>query len=174
MLNTEKKNMKYIKIPNTKYEITEYGDVRRVFKNGAIHYITPRKNKEGYLIIKINKKNRYIHQLVCRAFLENINNYPVIDHIDRNKQNNHFMNLRYTTNKGNAINTDKYENRKGYICKTKDTQIYKNKTKTYEGWRAYYHIKGVAYSKRNKDYNVCREWLDNMILKNKNEIYICN
>lgn len=37
----------------------------------------------------------YIHRLVAETFIENPNNLPEIDHIDRNKKNNHVSNLRW-------------------------------------------------------------------------------
>tara|TARA_R110000868_G_C10829867_1_gene759295 strand:+ start:532 stop:1074 length:543 start_codon:yes stop_codon:yes gene_type:complete len=36
-----------------------------------------------------------IHRLVAETFIENPNNLPEIDHIDRNKKNNHLSNLRW-------------------------------------------------------------------------------
>jgi len=38
----------------------------------------------------------------------------VMDHIDRDKSNNRITNLRITTREGNAINSDRIENCKGY------------------------------------------------------------
>ena len=41
---------------------------------------------------------------MARAFCENPNNYPCIDHISRDKTNNMFTNLRYVTKSMNSRN----------------------------------------------------------------------
>ena len=72
--------------------------------------IKPRKIKDYgcYLTVKLGpKKNRslqQVHRLVAGAFIPNPNNYPHIDHIDGNKENNHVSNLRYCTPKMNMNN----------------------------------------------------------------------
>jgi hypothetical protein len=65
---------------------------------------------------------RSIHQLVAEAFISNPNNYTEIDHIDRNKFNNHYTNLRWITRFENASNP----NHKSYtITDTLTKQIWK-------------------------------------------------
>ena len=63
----------------------------------------------GYVYIHLDKKYR-LHKLIAKLFIPNPNNYPVIDHIDRNKLNNSASNLRWctqSTNKRNAFNNVK-------------------------------------------------------------------
>ena len=63
----------------------------------------------GYVYIHLDKKYR-LHKLIAQLFISNPNNYPVIDHIDRNKLNNSASNLRWctqSTNKRNASNNVK-------------------------------------------------------------------
>ena len=55
------------------------------------------------------RKNVRVHRLVADAFIPNPYNYPFIDHIDRNGQNNNVSNLRWCTQK------NEYEQRE-YPC----------------------------------------------------------
>lgn len=68
-----------------------------------------RLDKSGYPRVMLRDKNSKrkfvcIHRLVAEAFLDNFDNKPCIDHIDRNKLNNHYSNLRYVTPKENSNN----------------------------------------------------------------------
>lgn len=47
-----------------------------------------------------------VHRLVAEAFIENSNSLPMVDHIDRDKMNNHVSNLRWVDSSGNQRNTD--------------------------------------------------------------------
>lgn len=87
------------------YQISNYGNVyskktKKVLKNLL--------NTNGYLKvhlqIKGKMKNLYIHRLVGEYFVENPNNFKYIDHIDRNKLNNYFTNLRWCTASENIKN----------------------------------------------------------------------
>lgn len=74
-------------------------------KNRVIHTqdklmeITP--NVGGYNYITLSKegsyKKHFVHRLVAQAFIENPNNYPHVDHIDTNVNNNCSDNLRWVT-----------------------------------------------------------------------------
>ena len=83
------------------YDIDENGNVYSYLSN---KYLTPQLDRYGYLYITIKSKHYKVHRLVAEAFLENHENKPCIDHIDRNKLNNHYSNLRYVTPKENSNN----------------------------------------------------------------------
>jgi hypothetical protein len=51
------------------------------------------------------KKMMFCHRLVALALIPNPEQKQMVDHIDRNKFNNHISNLRWATNSENQINT---------------------------------------------------------------------
>ena len=84
----------------------------------------PSKNNNGYLYVNLMKDKKpilcLIHRLVALQFIENPDNLPMVDHIDRNKQNNSFENLRWVTISQNNRN----KNYKGYCWKKKAQKYY--------------------------------------------------
>lgn len=70
-------------------------------------------NKDGYKMIKLSykkhRKNINIHRLLGIYFIKNPNNYPLIDHIDRNRLNNNLDNLRWVDYKMNSNNRRSYK-----------------------------------------------------------------
>lgn len=88
------------KIPSLKflYEVNPYGVVRNV-KSKKI--LKGSYDKDGYIRIgtRINNKpiNRSTHRLVAEVFVPNPNNYPVINHINEIKDDNHYKNLEWVT-----------------------------------------------------------------------------
>lgn len=49
------------------------------------------------------RKYASVHRLVAKAFLPNPNNYPVVNHRDGNKYNNHVSNLEWVTYSENNL-----------------------------------------------------------------------
>jgi len=96
-------------------DIPEYEGLYKINENGIV--INSKNNEvrkaqilKGYLIIGLYKNHKRkiykIHQLVAMAFL---NHKPcgmekVIDHIDKNKLNNNYNNLRITDQRENSNN----------------------------------------------------------------------
>jgi hypothetical protein len=101
---------KYRKIKSLKflYEIDEYGNVRNIKSK---HIRKPEFDKDGYLVMAfyIDKKTtlRKVHKLVAECWLPpKPGEEYQIDHIDRNKTNNYYKNLRWVTIKQNIANRD--------------------------------------------------------------------
>jgi hypothetical protein len=76
------------------YEISSFGNVRNC-KTKRILKINNKKN--GYSNISLNGKTYTIHRLVAFAFIDNPNNKPTVNHIDKNKHNNKLDNLEWAT-----------------------------------------------------------------------------
>lgn len=67
-----------------------------------------------YLTVGIHKRNRRVSVLVAECFIQNPENKPTVDHIDRNSTNNAVSNLRWATYKEQADNTKNVVNRADY------------------------------------------------------------
>ena len=95
------------------YFVSNFGNV----KNSKTNRILKQKNHpNGYKLINLSKNGKVktfkVHRLVGKAFLENADDKPMIDHIDNNPANNNVKNLRWATCKDNLANQCKRTNNK--------------------------------------------------------------
>lgn len=87
---------------NNKYLVSNYGRVKSLCKYKSI-ILKPFENKKGYLIVKINNKNYFIHRLVAQEFIPNDNIIlDTIHHKDTNKKNNYVNNLQWMSRSDNS------------------------------------------------------------------------
>ena len=123
-----------------------------IYEDGLIYgkkrdnFLKCRIGKDGYTRIDLSKDGkRYhmlLHRLLALTYIENPNNYPVVDHIDRNKQNNDLSNLRWGTSSDNNRNKSmRKDNKSGYqfIYKNNQANLYifqhKQTTKFYKSFK---------------------------------------
>ena len=138
------------KIQNyTNYYIYDNGDVLNIKtekilkgsigKNGYKYY---RLSKNG------NKKMHYAHRLVAEAFLENLNDLPVVNHKDGNKLNNNVDNLEWVTYTENIAHAHSNE----LIQKRKKSNYYKEDLEN-EQWKKIfnYHYSISSYGRIRND-----------------------
>ena len=107
------------------YQVSNFGRVksldRYVLRNGNILFVKgivlSQLNNRGYLAVKLcnsgKYKNYFVHRLVACAFVENLNNYNEVNHIDEDKHNNDFRNLEWCDRKYNVnygSRADKFSN----------------------------------------------------------------
>lgn len=85
-------------------EISDMGRVRSNMRDGRI--LKTQKDKKGYerlrVTVKRQKMSLKIHREVAKAFIENPDNLPQVNHIDGNKSNNRVDNLEWASNIENA------------------------------------------------------------------------
>jgi len=101
------------------YEVSTHGNIRSVdrcvptgekgirFLEGCpLTQSTYGRYNQIRLTKNSEKKTLLVHRLVALAFLPNPENLPEVDHIDRNKRNNHLSNLRWVSRSTNGRNTN--------------------------------------------------------------------
>ena len=69
------------------------------FQAGKI--LKKHKTKTGYLTVQINRKNKFIHRLVAKAFIPNPENLPQINHKNECKIDNRVENLEWCSSSYN-------------------------------------------------------------------------
>ena len=132
------------------YEISNLGRLKsnlkfRKYRNYQSKILKPSKDKDGYYrtILSNNgvRKNKTIHRLVAIAFLENKENYPVVNHKNGIKDEDVVENLEWCTILYNNIHAIKLglkkplkrENHNFAKLKEKDIiEIRENKDKLFQ------------------------------------------
>ena len=103
---------------NGRYLVNRFGDV---YSENLKRKMKPFNRGNGYLTVRLSLdgkvKNIMIHQLVAAAFVDNPDNLTEIDHIDGNKENNVYTNLRYVSHVDNMRNPNTEPKRHNAIRK---------------------------------------------------------
>lgn len=98
-----------------RYQVSDHGSVRSmpiISKNSHGEYLTKSKtlrnqlSHKGYPVVTLgrgnDKKTKSVHRLVASSFVSNPRRLPEVNHIDGNKQNNHYSNLEWCTTRENC------------------------------------------------------------------------
>lgn len=82
----------------------------RIWSEKRNKFLKPRATKRGYLQVGLWRNGKqywlYVHRLVAEAFIENRENKPEVDHINRDRLDNRVENLRWATSSENSNNKD--------------------------------------------------------------------
>lgn len=85
-------------VADGRFYINENGIVLNSLTN---HIIQPYISNKGYPIVDLNfngnREKWLVHRLVASVFIPNPNNYPVVMHLDNNRQNSNVNNLKWGT-----------------------------------------------------------------------------
>lgn len=109
----EWKSLEFLGLPN--YAISTHGNVKNTKFNRPIKQAL---NRGGYKHVCLRDiyykgKNLLVHRLVALAFLTPLSvDHNTVDHINRNKEDNHVSNLRFATGSEQALNRNKRKGRK--------------------------------------------------------------
>lgn len=99
----------FIKIDGyDRYYISNFGRVKALpiktkfgntYKKYPERFVKSWQNKKGYHYVTLSeygiKSNHILHRLVALAFVENPKNYPQVNHLSADKNNNRFDNLEW-------------------------------------------------------------------------------
>ena len=85
------------------YEVSNLGNIKKTSTGNFLIGSFAGRHKYKCHGLMSNGKRIFnlTHRIVAIHFIENKNNYPIINHIDENKQNNKASNLEWSTNKLN-------------------------------------------------------------------------
>jgi hypothetical protein len=88
------------------YMINKDGKIYSLHYKKIMSNVKPEKENYYYVHLVKDKQRKkcYIHRLLGMQYIDNPNNYPEIDHIDRNTINNNLSNLRWVTRIENIHN----------------------------------------------------------------------
>jgi hypothetical protein len=102
------------------YQASSYGNIRSIENERTVlgrwgeytrsyggSVLSPKVGDGNYLYVNLWNANRghmrAVHRLVCEAFCPNPNfEFLVTNHIDGNRQNNHYLNLEFVSQKENV------------------------------------------------------------------------
>lgn len=134
------------------YEVSSCGNIRSQHTRYAGKMLSPNKNKQGYLWVKLVDKNglrkcHRIHRLVCRTFIGD--DKRDVNHIDGNVSNNKLSNLEYVSRRENKNHSYKDKKKLTGAFKHKVgpwfSRIYRNGKPIYLGTFPTEHAAHAAY-----------------------------
>lgn len=85
------------------YEVSNLGQVRNKKTKRILREATQGGYKCVGLMLNDERKHCIVHRLVAKEFIENPENKPQVNHIDKNRSNNIVSNLEWTTAKENNV-----------------------------------------------------------------------
>lgn len=125
------------------------------------------KNTDGYHRVELcrdgKKKMFAVSRLVARHYISNPENKPQVDHINRDIDNNHISNLRWTTRLENMQNRGMYRN-------NTSGHEYISYYKARKSWKFQYQKKGhkIHKSFKTKTEALCAKFAFLVLIRARN------
>lgn len=97
------------------YQVSNQGDVMSLNFGGRGYAKALKKtiSPQGYEVVNLQGKIKYVHRLVAQAFISNPKDYPQINHKDEIKTNNKAENLEWC----DSFYNNNYGTRTERVCK---------------------------------------------------------
>lgn len=112
------------------YEANENGQIREIKTK---KYLSQWLDKDGYLLVTLSNKLYRAHRLIALTFIDNPNNYPVVNHKNFIKDDNKIENLEWVTYSQNSehsfTNNHRKKTTKEWVQKVQHLAAEKSKTK---------------------------------------------
>jgi len=100
------------------YQVSNLGNVKRISKTRGVnikykndYILKPMDNGKGYLRVKLTNngisKRVMLHRIIAEAFIPNIYNKKVVNHINCNLKDNSINNLEWCTQSENCLHAVK-------------------------------------------------------------------
>lgn len=91
-----------------KYKVSNQAKVWNKITDVEVAQVLTGVPQYKYVNLHLNRLHKLVrvHRLVAESFIENPDNLPMVDHIDRDKMNNHVSNLRWVDSSGNKRNLE--------------------------------------------------------------------
>jgi hypothetical protein len=183
------KSDEYVKPINTegynKYYISNYGNVFNENKMKLDGY----KNLQGYIFVRLKQNDKSklfrVHRLVCEVFNgKTYENKNIVDHINRIRDDNRAVNLRWVTQKENMNNKNKPTLNKNeevinyYLSLNQNNEIFKIIVNSNYGDFKNYSVSNYGRIKNNKTHKILKPkitdegYLIILLINNVNKINI--
>lgn len=152
---------KWNKKNNSYSNMKEYIYKQSTNRGKQTHESNDKKEKHGmYSHVEINGKLYSVHRIVAACFVENKLNLPCVNHKDGIRNNNHYTNLEWVTNKENVSHA--WEN--GLRCTSNMMKIKEDDMPNIHELRK----TGMSLKEIGKKYNVTAETIRVRLIKHEN------